>query len=380
MKKKIISLMIAVLAAGAFVSCSDWTEPEARDFTQHKPASYYENLRAWKADKSHPIAFGWFGGWDPTGATTATSLMGIPDSVDLVANWATFYLNDAQKVEAQAVKKLKGTDVVVTLLLMDIGRTITPPEVTEGVLDKTEITRLQRLYWGWSDEADAAEIEAAIRRYASAVVDVVLENGYTGLDIDYEPSYSDHKGNIVNNLSAQGNIYAGTTPAERTTWFVDECAKRLGPKSGSGKLLIVDGEVSLMPKETIEFFDYYILQTYYLSDQSSLDSYRLAGLISAFGGVLDEETITNRTIVCENFEPEASWKNGGYSCRIDDGTYTNSLQAMALWQPANGFRKGGIGAYQMQNDFKNDCYKYFRAAINAMDKLEKGGAEADVQQ
>ena len=53
---------------------------------------------------------------------------------------------------------------------------------------------------------------------------------------------------------------------------------------------------------------------------------------------------------------------------------------MALWQPANGFRKGGIGAYQMQNDFKNDCYKYFRAAINAMDKLEKGGAEADDQQ
>ena len=62
------------------------------------------------------------------------------------------------------------------------------------------------------------------------------------------------------------------------------------------------------------------------------------------------------------------------------GTYTNSLQAMALWQPANGFRKGGIGAYQMQNDFKNDCYKYFRAAINAMDKLEKGGTEADDQQ
>ena len=34
----------------------------------------------------------------------------------------------------------------------------------------------------------------------------------------------------------------------------------------------------------------------------------------------------------------------------------------------------------MQNDFKNDCYKYVRAAINAMDKLEKGGTEADDQQ
>lgn len=133
MKKKIISLMIAVLAAGAFVSCSDWTEPEARDFTQHKPASYYENLRAWKADKSHPIAFGWFGGWDPTGATTATSLMGIPDSVSLVANWATFSLTPEQMEEVVQVKKLKGTDVVVTILLTNVGAKATPEEVTAGV-------------------------------------------------------------------------------------------------------------------------------------------------------------------------------------------------------------------------------------------------------
>ena len=126
MKKKIISLMIAVLAAGAFVSCSDWTEPEARDFTQHKPASYYENLRAWKADKSHPIAFGWFGGWDPTGATTATSLMGIPDSVSLVANWATFSLTPEQMEEVVQVKKLKGTDVVVTILLTNVVAKATP--------------------------------------------------------------------------------------------------------------------------------------------------------------------------------------------------------------------------------------------------------------
>ena len=135
MKKKIISLMIAVLAAGAFVSCSDWTEPEARDFTQHKPASYYENLRAWKADKSHPIAFGWFGGWDPTGATTATSLMGIPDSVSLVANWATFSLTPEQMEEVVQVKKLKGTDVVVTILLTNVGAKATPEEVTAGVED-----------------------------------------------------------------------------------------------------------------------------------------------------------------------------------------------------------------------------------------------------
>ena len=356
MKKNIIRLSALLLAAAPLAACDDWTEPEAQDFTQRFPESYYENLRAYKAS-DHSITFGWFGGWDPKAATTGSSLMGIPDSVDLVANWASFYLTEEQKAEAKAVKAKKGTDVVVTLLLMDIGRTITPDEVTAGITGKDEIARAMRHYWGWSDDADAAEIEAAIRKYASAVVDVVLENEYTGLDLDYEPSYSDHLGNIVNDLPSQGDIYAGTTPAERTFWFVDECGRRLGPKSGSGKLLIVDGEVAKMPVGTIEYFDYYILQTYSLSYQSNLDT-RLGAVISAFSGVLDEKTITNRTIVCENFEPEALWKNGGSTYVLPDGSTTNSLHGMATWQPYTGYRKGGFGAYQMQNDFKNDCYKY----------------------
>lgn len=380
MKKKIISLMIAVLAAGAFVSCSDWTEPEARDFTQHKPASYYENLRAWKADKSHPIAFGWFGGWDPTGATTATSLMGIPDSVSLVANWATFSLTPEQMEEVVQVKKLKGTDVVVTILLTNVGAKATPEEVTAGVEDTWEQVRLMREYWGWTDDADAAQIEAAIRKYANGLVDEVLKYGYTGLDLDYEPGLgSYHNGNIVMNEGKQGNIYAGTMPAQRTTWFVDECSKRLGPKSGSGKLLIVDGLVSSMPKETGDCFDYYILQTYGNSSYSSLDG-SLRRVVERFEDLLDEETITNRTVVTANFEGESLWQTGGGGFVLPDKTQTSRLEGMASWQPANGFRKGGIGAYQMQNDFKNDCYKYFRAAINAMDKLEKGGTEADDQQ
>lgn len=367
-RKKIFSALAAVTVV-LCSACSEWTEPEARDLTQRLPESYYANLRAYKAS-DHSIAFGWFGGWNPDAATTASSLMGIPDSVDLVANWSSFYLTESQRAEVRAVKEKKGTDVVVTILLMNIGRTITPDEVTAGVADNNEITRLQRHYWGWSDEATAAEIEAAIRRYASAIVDGVLENGYTGLDLDFEPSYSDHKGNIVNNLTAQGDIYAGTTPAERVNWFVDECSKRLGPKSGSGKLLLVDGEVHNMPVETIDCFDYFVLQTYTLTRQSSLDESRLARLITAFGEVLDEKTITNRTIVTENFEPESLWKTGGFAkCELPDGTTTNSLQAMAEWQPANGYRKGGFGAYQMQNDFKNNCYKYYRAAIQAMNRL-----------
>ena len=44
----------------------------------------------------------------------------------------------------------------------------------------------------------AAQIEAAIRKYANGLVDEVLKYGYTGLDLDYEPGLgSYHNGNIV---------------------------------------------------------------------------------------------------------------------------------------------------------------------------------------
>lgn len=36
-----------------------------------------------------------------------------------------------------------------------------------------------REYWGWTDDADAAQIEAAIRKYANGLVDEVLKYGYT---------------------------------------------------------------------------------------------------------------------------------------------------------------------------------------------------------
>lgn len=365
-----MEFIAAVAAAVIFSGCSDWTKPEARDLTQYYPDSYYEALKAYK-ESDHSIAFGWFGGWNPASATTATSLMGVPDSVDLVGIWSPFTPNDDQKADMEAVREKKGTKVVVTTLLTNIGLNATPDEVTEGVTDNTEIVRLRRIYWGWTDDATAEDIETAIRSYANGLIDIVLENGYDGLDIDYEPSYYDHYGNMVSDYSdipAQGDIYAGTTPEERVNWFVDECSKRLGPKSGTDKMLIVDGEVRLMPSETIDCFDYYILQTYALNYQWALD-YQLAAVVNAFSDVLDEETITKKLIVTENFENSAYSTAGGVEMELNDGTTANSLYGLATWEPSNGYRKGGFGAYQMQNDFRNNCYSYYRKAISAMNEL-----------
>ena len=373
MNRKNIFPVIAVLLAGLFSACSDWTEPEARDLKQELPASYYADLKAYKAS-DHALAFGWFDGWNPVSASTAMSLMGIPDSVDLVAIWSPFIPSEEQKADMRAVREKKGTKVVVTTLLTNIGLNATPDEVTADAVNDAEIVRLRRLYWGWSDDASAAEIEAAIRKYANAMVDLVLGSGYDGLDIDFEPSYAGHYGNIVNEpnhagVADQGDIFAGTTADQRVNWFVDECSKRLGPKSGSGKLLIVDGELHSMPVETIDCFDYFILQTYSLSEMSVLDD-RLERLVTTFDGKLDAATITRKLIVTENFEPAAMAAAGGVTWTLDDGSQVNSLQGMALWEPYTGVRKGGVGAYKMQNDFKNDCYRYYRQIIATMNPAQ----------
>lgn len=362
---------MTAMAVVLFCACSEWTEPEARDLKQSLPDSYYADLKAYKAS-DHSLAFGWFDGWNPVSASTAMSLMGIPDSVDLVAIWSPFTPSEEQKADMRAVREKKGTRVVVTTLLTDIGLNVTPEEVTAGATTNNEIIRLRRLYWGWTDDASAAEIETAIRKYANAMVDAVLASGYDGLDIDFEPSYAGHSGNIVNDyerIPEQGKIYAGTTPAQRVNWFVEECSRRLGPKSGSDKLLIVDGEVYSMPVETIDCFDYFILQTYKLSSQTNLDD-GLSRVVSAFDGTLSAEQITRRLIVTENFESASIAAAGGIPWTLSDGTEVNSLQGMALWEPYTGVRKGGVGAYKMQNDFKNDCYHYYRQIISTMNPAQ----------
>ena len=62
-------------------------------------------------------------------------------------------------------------------MLTNVGAKATPEEVTAGVEDTWEQVRLMREYWGWTDDADAAQIEAAIRKYANGLVDEVLKYG-----------------------------------------------------------------------------------------------------------------------------------------------------------------------------------------------------------
>lgn len=46
-------------------------------------------------------------------------------------------------------------------------------------------------------------------------------------------------------------------------YFLDELSKEFGPKSGTGRILMVDGEPQTLNKESGPLLDYYVVQAYY---------------------------------------------------------------------------------------------------------------------
>ena len=355
----------ALLFATAFTNCSDWTEVEAEKKVEYgntetaRPESYYQALREWKKT-DHSISFGWFSGWGDPAVLTASMLMGLPDSMDMISLWDNSSNLSQGKIEdLRMVQQKKGTKVLMCTFIQHIGKGFTPPEY-----DVDEATR--EAFWGWVD-GDEAAIKTSMEKYAQAIADTIYKYNYDGLDIDFEPNVDGYKGKLDEN-----DTYV--------TWFLDILCKHLGPQSNSGKMLVIDGELWEVPVSTATYFDYFIGQVYSVSSgspspnagqsESSMDS-RLTQIINRFGGVMSEEEITKRFIVTENMESAIDALNGGYYWTLRDGTRLDkaecpSLVGMARWQPLNGFRKGGFGGYRFSNEAVNKpSYKWMRTGIQA---------------
>lgn len=303
-----LNLLIASFFVLLATSCEEWTEVETKDFFENtKTEEYYANLRAYKKS-DHSISFGWYSKWFCNGPIGVNYLMGLPDSLDIVSMWGgSTPSSEAHIRDRDEVRRLKGTRMVDVILLKGI--------------DEEK--------WNWSYEDNG---ESAVRAYARSLVDSLEKNRLDGLDIDYEPHYGS-KGNIVQYK-------------DRVFYFVDELSKYLGPKSGTGRLLIVDGEPQAMPKETGPMFDYFVVQAYKCHNDANLDS-RLSRTIQNFDGILTPEEVTIKYVVTETFE------SGGIKDYTDrDGNkYEWSLQGMYNWKPKTGVRIGGFGTYKMENAF-----------------------------
>lgn len=366
--KKIYLLYIVLisLATTSLIGCSDWTESEAKTFPESIVSDeYYAALRAYK-QTDHQVAFGWFGGWSGEGAFMKSSLAGIPDSVDIVSIWDNgTNLSEAQRKDMAFCQNMKGTKIIYCSIIGGVGDKLTPQNILDNWEEMGYNSKQEAIndFWGYpSDESNIEAVETSIRKYAKAIVDTLNLYGYDGFDIDYEPVAGPYTGNIVNS-------------DEHLFFFIDELGKYLGPKSGTGRLLVIDGEpqrITTKPEIGTDF-DYFIIQAYKPGSDSNLDKRLIdgkvwgPGLVETFGGVMTEEVITRRTIMTENFEATDAAMDGGYPYTDRYGNSMKSLEGMARWQPRNGFRKGGVGTYHMEAEFGTSPeYKNIRRAIQIM--------------
>ncbi|MCD8072818.1 MAG: glycoside hydrolase family 18 [Alistipes sp.] len=374
MKKKILSFGLLSFACLLAVGCSDWTDTERKGFFEPRPDEYYQVLREWKKT-DHSVTFGWFGNWTGQGASLVNCLMGLPDSVDFVSMWGNWYdLSPEKWADKNAAKEIKGTRVLMCFIIANCGEQTTPSWVREqheaadgtkyyevdGVRYATEQEAVNA-FWGWDDD-DESKIDAAIAKYAKSLADTMDKYQWDGFDWDYEANWG-APGNLAGpaNHSGIDCLYAPKPELNRETRvnflkFVKEMSKYVGPKSGTGRLFVIDGEPQTMHPDAQEYFDYYIIQAYNSGSYSDLDN-RYNGLLIGLEATQDEErikTITEKLIFCENFEDHAS--TGGVNHLLRTGGYVRSLAGMAMWEPPTGYRKGGVGAYHIEYEYKVSGY------------------------
>jgi hypothetical protein len=351
--------ILALIAAG-IAGCSDWTETEPVDFTDidlnatNKGDDYYAALRAWKQTPGLPQSFVWFDDWTGISPMGANSLRGLPDSLTIASNWGQpkWKLTEAARADMKYVQEVKGTRVVVTLFSAHCG-----DDVPEDTIYKI------------GNSSDPDVIGPAIRKYAEAIYDLVVQEGYDGFDWDYEPNGGGGGGNYLWTNRAQRKLFV----EELSYWFGKgaQRADRGNRKPAKpGLLFLIDGEVGVggrMDKDWLSYYvDYFVLQAYGSKTVSSLKS-RVSGVITDMSewiakDVITAEEVVGRTIVTENFESYAA-DGGGVL-----------VQAKYVHQ-SNGVDRqiGGFGIYRVGFDYNQGKmynnspeYYYLRQGITEL--------------
>jgi hypothetical protein len=357
------------LLCNAFIACSDWVDVEAK-MNQNKDKSmftddYYERLRAYKKS-DHAVSFGWFGNWTGKGASLYNSMAGLPDSVDFISMWGSWRNPTQEQLsDLRFVQEIKGTKALMCFIIDNVGVQLTPKDLLVDEdgndLSGQAKTDVMKKYWGWDPERDEESMKEAIQNYANAICDTIEKYNYDGFDIDYEPNYG-----------AAGNL---SSIDKNMLVFIETLAQRIGPKSGTDRLLVIDGEPQTVVSESGPCFNYFIVQAYHCSGDRDLDN-RLASTIRNFEGILSPEKVASMYIVTENFESYAP--NGGVRFTDSNGNVMQSLEGMARWNPTiNGkkIRKGGLGTFHMEYEFtipgRKGTYPYLRNAIRLMNPSVK---------
>ena len=394
--KRIINLVIwAVVAVIASASCSDWTEMEPKfptDLTTNiNKDDYYANLRAYR-NSEHEIMFGYYQGFGGASSSYAHSLMGLPDSLDIVSMWgAGFEYNEEQMADLKMAQEKKGLKCLLVFIAHSVGTQISPDfvknasEETPAVIKDrytgevgtyTDWQSARRAFWGMdvndglnnTPDMDERAIKA-VELYADSLCYIIDRLGLDGFDWDFEYGYSvgDNVGDIIGD---QGTI-TQQQAHDRTLAFAKRMREGLGDK-----IFMIDGVPQrLGAREACIYFDYFAHQAYTrgsnAGSETAMDN-RYGATVTAFSPYMKEEEIAKRTILLETFEDSYTADNKTYfgqaKWTLRDGTVPDfketggAFEGMARWHPiVNGkyVPKGGIGAYLINNAYNDSGWNCF---------------------
>ena len=379
-------LAVSALALTTLASCSKWTDMEIQhpvDLTKpgHDEA-YYKALRDYK-NSDHQIAFSYYSAWTGVGTNMQSSLMGLPDSVDLVSLWGGWKNpTEAQLKDLRAAQQKKGLKAMICFLVLDMGAGVTPDPTEAEKAALKEGESWTHKYWGWSTaqtpEGKAAR-RAAVVKYANAICDVIEKYGYDGFDIDAEPNYS-HPFSTNYEMWRMDREDGVST---LMTLFIETLGKRIGPmaetEAGRKRILAVDGEPDALPPTHAKYFNYFIIQAY--GDGVGYGNGHFQGMLRAYKDVLSVEEICKKSIFVVNFESGAT--RGGQAG-------LGQILNFALQNPVvDGvtYRKGGVGAFRVDLEYaittpdvvngidmspvKGLSYPWWRRAIQLMNPTIK---------
>lgn len=317
--KSIILAVTALVAVPTVItSCSDWTEPEAKDFYKAPTEGYYQNLKDYFASP-HKVTFGWFGSW--SAGAKSNQLVGLPDSVDFVGLWLVWgNVTPAQQADLDAFHA-RGSRTVMSWTARNIGENLTPKDTTAEE------------FWGFDNTVESRC--EAVKKYAQAIVDTCTKYRIGGFDLDMEAT-----GTLMNN-----------NQREVVNTFLRYLREKFDEQ---GKMLCVDipggngwayTYYNMLDDDVVESLDYIMWQTYELN-HSGLDSF--FNYVKSLKPDIFPNTLA-KSIITATFERAAD-------------KYLYPIQS--TWKYSGGLPHAGQGAYHIEYDYPgNPDYPTVRAGI-----------------
>lgn len=328
-------LLILVISTIFFSSCKKITDGTGSGGGTKSDADYLKNLLAYKSS-AHQIYLGYLvaDGNDPA---AATSMLNVPDSVDIVIAFAGWDKDASHWKTLQA----KGTKIL----------TCTFPgndAFYDGSAKDTTTTQKTSL-------SSASTYD----HWAKAMYDKFITGmGWDGIDVDIETG-----------------TFGGDAPASNAKAVLQSVAKYFGPnaltgnltKAGQKPIFIYDTDVDVAGGS----LGYNTIYTPFKSNYTYVNFQSYVGGSRRWGGstTADLTPLLNmfdktKLIVLTNGD-EFKYPNGSEDTPGGDAKATKWLWDIAGWAKTN--KTGGVGAYRMSRDYNHTpVFNSSRQAIQIM--------------